>query len=541
LKRKRALAGICAAVLLISALGGCKSNPSSSSSNANVLMDNGRQIVGNMYVSELPVLKEKTTYKIAISVDSNSKNTMKDKAVTTAMENQTNIHIEWQEIPSSGWDEKVNIMLASNDLPDAFSGQIKNFMKNKDAFARIDTYIEKYAPNIKAMFKDQPALKASVTAPDGKIYCLPTNRSDASSIVGQGLWINKVWLDKLGLAMPTTTAEFENVLNAFKTKDPNGNGKADEIPLGAEQGTTAVYAGTTNLDAMLGSFGVVDTQDYVYVQNGKVIFPAQQQGYFDGLTWLHKLYSQGLLDQDVFTMTDAQYVAKGQSKDLLYGCVVHWIPDALDKRFVDYVAVPPLKGPDGKQLWTKSKEPVGNTAGFSITTKCKNPEILVRYYDNNISTLENEMLWFNGPQFAGNWEMVGTTNWQETTKYYPAGATPVQFKRTVAVGPSSVAYLWSKWDSLRIQEPRIQNRIAANQVYLKYAVQTVPMGLDDPTRESNRALLFVDIDNYMKKFKANSVVQGITQDQWKTHLSTLTQLKVSDYVKSWQEYIDFKK
>ena len=31
--------------------------------------------------------------------------------------------------------------------------------------------------------------------------------------------------------MPTTTEELKEVLIAFKTDDPNGNGKADEIPL----------------------------------------------------------------------------------------------------------------------------------------------------------------------------------------------------------------------------------------------------------------------------------------------------------------------
>ena len=45
------------------------------------------------------------------------------------------------------------------------------------------------------------------------------------------MFINKTWLDKLGLQMPTTWDELENVLDAFKTQDPNGNGKADEVPM----------------------------------------------------------------------------------------------------------------------------------------------------------------------------------------------------------------------------------------------------------------------------------------------------------------------
>ena len=45
------------------------------------------------------------------------------------------------------------------------------------------------------------------------------------------MMINKTWLDKLGLEVPSTLGELEEVLKAFKEKDPNGNGKADEIPM----------------------------------------------------------------------------------------------------------------------------------------------------------------------------------------------------------------------------------------------------------------------------------------------------------------------
>ena len=45
------------------------------------------------------------------------------------------------------------------------------------------------------------------------------------------MYINQKWLDNLGLDMPTTTDELRDVLQAFREKDPNGNGQTDEIPL----------------------------------------------------------------------------------------------------------------------------------------------------------------------------------------------------------------------------------------------------------------------------------------------------------------------
>lgn len=494
------------------------------------------EMIGNMYVSGLPVLKEKETYSIAVSMDPNSKNTMAEKEAVKVAEEQTNIHIEWQEIPNSGWAEKVNILIVSGDLPDAFAGHV-DIMKNKDAFAIINDAIDQYAPNIQEMFEAMPAMKTAVTAPDGNIYTLPTNRSDRSSTVSEGLWINQSWLNDLNLTMPTTTDEFVEVLKAFKTSDPNKNGKDDEIPFGALQTNSS-----NTLDPMFGPFGVVDTAEYVYVQDGSTVFAAKQDGYFAGLSWLHLLYSEGLIDQECFTMTPSQLTAKMQSEDIIYGCIMSWLPDGMDAKYGDdYVCLPPLKGPDNDQMWTSSRQPGGEMSGFSITVDCANPEVLVRYYDNNISTLENMMLWYNGPEGAGQWVRIDGTKWAETTEFIPEGANVSEFERTVAVGPSSPAYLWQKFSDLRVNEPRIEKRIAANEIYLKYAVASVPNGLDDPERVTQRELLFTDINNYMKKFKANAIVEGISESDWQTHLQQMEQLKVDEYTDLWQQLLDSKK
>ena len=62
-----------------------------------------------------------------------------------------------------------------------------------------------------------------------KIYVFLFLRTDDKLKVFLGPTIRQDWLDKLGLSMPTTVDEWYNVLKAFRA-DPNGNGKADEIP-----------------------------------------------------------------------------------------------------------------------------------------------------------------------------------------------------------------------------------------------------------------------------------------------------------------------
>ena len=58
------------------------------------------------------------------------------------------------------------------------------------------------------------------------------NYNDYENIrTSQGYYIRKDWLRKLGLKEPKTVEELYEVLIAFRDKDPNGNGKKDEIPV----------------------------------------------------------------------------------------------------------------------------------------------------------------------------------------------------------------------------------------------------------------------------------------------------------------------
>lgn len=95
----------------------------------------------NFQAEGTPILKEKETFTIAIKKEALSQNTMDEKECVIFTENETNVHINWIEIPSSGWDEKVNVMFAGDDLPDAFIGSV-NVMKYRDQLAPINDYID---------------------------------------------------------------------------------------------------------------------------------------------------------------------------------------------------------------------------------------------------------------------------------------------------------------------------------------------------------------------------------------------------------------
>jgi putative aldouronate transport system substrate-binding protein len=118
-------------------------------------------------------------------------------------------------------------------------------------FPKLNDLIDKYAPNLKKIMNQYPEVKKALTMPDGKIYSFPTLQDPnfLSGIIGSQMWINKNFLDKLGMKVPETTEELYNYLVAVKTKDPNGNGKADEVPFAAV-GIFTIY------DQLKGAWGL---------------------------------------------------------------------------------------------------------------------------------------------------------------------------------------------------------------------------------------------------------------------------------------------
>lgn len=257
--------------------------------------------------------------------------------------------------------EKRQISLASGDYPDAYMlvPYVDQFSQSEllkygqqGVLLPLNDLIDKYAPNIKAAFKETPAYREFATAPDGKIWGLPQWNDCLHCSYHAKLWMNTDWLKKLGLSQPKTTDDLFNVLMAFKTKDPNGNGKADEIPLSSSVNDLLLpYFMNAFLYDPQGSDVSPST---VALDNGKVTLQANQDEWRDGLAFVKKLYDNGLIDDGAFTQNRDALKAKGDSADgVIVGSATMLHPAILvslgqdDGRDRQYDAVPPLTGPTG--------------------------------------------------------------------------------------------------------------------------------------------------------------------------------------------------
>ncbi|MFH5185017.1 extracellular solute-binding protein [Paenibacillus sp. TAB 01] len=305
---------------------------------------------------QFPITSEKTTIKVLMK-GSASVEDFATNEFTKWLEQKTNIHIDWEVAPEKSATEKLNLVLSSGDYPDVIMGfgvSPTQMMINgsQGVFLPLNSLIDKYGVEIQKMFKENPIYKDLITAPDGNIYALPQVNECYHCMYKQRMWIHKPWLDKLGLKMPTTTDEFYEVLKAFKTRDPNGNGKADEIPLsGSIQASASNLFDTQMLDSFLMNAFIYDHDTRkLYLDNGKVTVPYNKPEWKEGLKYIHKLYAEGLIDPQALTQDNNQLKKLGENPDtvILGASSGHNMGSlttlgASSGRWLTYEAVPPLK------------------------------------------------------------------------------------------------------------------------------------------------------------------------------------------------------
>ena len=317
---------------------------------------------GSFNAEGLPILNEPETFTIAVPQRSSLKAAGEKLAAVEAAA-ATNVHIEWIEIPESGWKEKINIMFSTDSLPDAILGDV-DMARNFEQLVVLDEYLASFAPAVTAFFETRDDYPNALRAPDGTIRTLPAGDESIHNIIDSQIWINQKWLDTLGLSMPESTQELKAVLTAFRDLDPNGNGIKDEVPFTFKKSWG--WGGT--IENMFGYFGVVENGNHVFVKDGRVIFSAREQGYYDALSYLHDLYREGLIDRDVFTISDDQYAARGSAGDTLGMVAGYRAEEAGVLTESDYRALPVLKS--GTADGVVGLNNVTREGGFVITNSC---------------------------------------------------------------------------------------------------------------------------------------------------------------------------
>lgn len=474
---------------------------------------------------EFPVTNEKITLKVfAPSIP-----TIIDLATnefTKRYEERTGVQIEWITAPQESAVDVLNMMLAGNDLPDIILGvQVAPATEElygtaEKMFVPLNDLIDKYAPNFKAILEARPEVRAQITALDGNIYSLPSIQDCYHCSFSQKMWVNDAWLEKLNLKQPTTTEEFYNMLVAFRDKDPNGNGKKDEIPLIGAKENEGWFQSVTGfiLNAFVYDSGVYNPiKDYV-TKDGKVDTSINKDGYREGLRYLNKLYAEKLIYPDSLTMKYDQVKALALAEEELVGAA----PAGHSAMFLDivsnperyrhYCALAPLKGPDGIQNVTHFPYFAVTSGEFIITEKNPYPEISMRWADDFYSYVTS---------MERAWGKEGVA-WRKAEEGEVGldGVTPALFKTLIPFDEQAQNDHWS-WLGIEYTDNVLWNGINV----------TTP-DMDLYSAEGFEKLLWVETENKYEPYKTDefSELPGLRMNSVDTDELTMLQIQLKNYI-----------
>lgn len=536
--------------------------------------------IGPMVEPQEPLSAEKVTLRVVVPNSENAGD-WATNSFTTWLEERTNVHIEFQEIAGTTEERRVviNAMIAGGDLPDIFMGdegvdftpaQLL-FYGQQGIFIPLNDLIAQHSPRYAKIITDYPTVADIITAPDGNIYTMP-NVNDCYHCQGScKLWINKAWLDQLGLAVPQTVDEFEAALKAFKEMDPNGNGQADELGLvsgvGDEVWTGVVSSNSGRSNGSLdnffmGSFLYNPGEPWLVLNEGKVDVTFNKPGWREGLKYLNRLYAGGLVAPESFSQNDEGLKRMGDNPDgALIGAAPggYWgvfltIDQQTDgARWEEYVTVPPLTGPDGTRVAGWNHYGAASTNGrFVITSSCEQPEIAVAWADAQyeLETLlrgyhgvlgehwawaEEGEMGINGKQ--GVWKPLVTWAsdamrgawWDQRNSSYRSS----DFRLAEVVDPENPTF----------EAPLYQNTV---ENYFPYAedisLQLPPLYLTEE-QAGQVGELATTINGYvLESIAAFTLGDRDPNDDgaWDEYISTLDSMGVAPYLESWQAAYDAK-
>lgn len=551
--KKKLAALLMAAVMTASCLTGCGGSNSGGGSDdagsgqesvnedtSSESADTAVETDGNFNETGYPIVNEPITLKVMIAVrDNDSLMDFSEMPGLKRLEEQTNVHVEWEVIKGSDWQTKLNLAFASGEYPDVLIGMNgegnvddEEYGVTQKILIPLDELIEQYMPNyVDRRDAEDNDPTVSLVASDGQIYSV-------GNLMGQNIntnnhyFINQEWLDALNLETPENIEELTEVFRAFKTGDPNGNGEADEVPF--EMGLDIGFYG---IRYTLPLFGIpCDPDKWIYIDNdGTVKFVATQEEFRECMEWLNMLYKEGLVDPEIASQ-DANTV-ETKLKEGNVGFFAAWRLKAMG--FDDSVAKTcTLWMPDSSACLYRYLE-LARPDVF-ITSSNQNVPATMRWLDAMLET-EMQFSLYYGEENEG-----GTgTGWE----YDENGKINSLADQTVDVldylgsnalffGPGKYISEVYNMSEQRLEKTDYSLRYDEAGIIQKYSDDYLDMAPLTSEQLQDITLKETDINNAVVENIASFVTGGVTDDNWNAFVSMFDGMGVDEYVQMYQDKID---
>jgi putative aldouronate transport system substrate-binding protein len=400
-------------------------------------------------------------------------------------------YVEWNA--GTTYLNQLNLKISANEMPDLFLPQqgIEDNLAKNGALADLTDLLPEKAPNVWNAIPQEVwnVVKANDPTGKGRIYYIPgvLNYGRTGGLIRQD------WLDTLGLAMPTTQDEYVKVLEAFRDKDPNGNGQKDEIPTGGREQA----AWMDHLFAMYGVAMNGGGQPDWDISNGELTYSAVTPNMKAALEFIAKLYKEGLIDKETLLNNKAKWDGKIESNKV--GNYFHWGEgvnervEAIHKNSnvkADYsiLPVPKVEGYEGFYTLKKIQNPVWvvkNNEGAKLEATLK---LLNNLYDQkNWNTLFLGVEGMHHVVKDGKAELLpDDKSTMENKLFQPYNdVATIEFKTELLKSTASEDRMWSIDQNIR--------NMNENQKYVRtIAGDGMPAGIYEGYADINNRTLYVE-------------------------------------------------
>jgi len=499
---------------------------------------NGDSEASNVNESGFPIVDEEIEMEIfANKPAQNEDNDWNDILIWNEYRDMTGIDAKWNLINPDALDEKRNLALGSGDLPDAFFlGGLTNtdLLKygEQETLLPLNDLIDEYAPNLTELMEEDPSIRKALTFPDGNIYSMPAliEEDFLSLRLSARPWINEDWLEELDMDIPETTDEFYEYLKAVKELDPVGDGK------------TVPYGGTT-IEEMVhwlsGAFGVMNhgpsntNLDLDPDDDSKVRFYATTDEYRDMLEYINKLYEEGLIEQNIFSIEWGQFLANADEN--LYASMIFYDPIELFGEDIgsQYNSVAALEGPNGHKAYNKLSSSVWDPANFVLTSENENPEASVRWMDHFYSD-EGAKLYYMGVEGETFEEEDGEAVYMD---HILNPEDDMTFEQALA---KQLTWLGSingiiKSEYFQGGESAPQSMEAADKIEPFVPEEIWPRFTF--TAEENRVLesTGTDVSDYVEEMRDKFISGDVDLSEWDNYVETIEKMGLDEVMEIYQE------
>lgn len=478
------------------------------------------EMVNGIYTKGYPISPEPITLE-AICVNGSHMGDFNEMAFFDILADITNINLEIEDVKQGG-QERISLMFATREYPDillkgASTKQILDAAEAGDIIP-LNNLIEQYSPNWSKIFDLHDYVSKVSTSADGNIYSLPFVRmSEGDSGVRDQWFINKTWLDSVGVDIPTTTDEFADALMAIKQGTGNGT-----IPEGATPWYfrfNQVVGGQLDIFGCFGGF-IGRDDNSIYWIDDEVQFGWLDDHNVAAVEYLHQLYKDGLIPPEVFTDDWSAYVAKMSSETPVLGSFATYHIYSPDH----YVAMAPPAAEGVKPKYRRQNN-YASSGYFSLFADSENKEAAMRYIDlfadedNSIQIMYGLYDVNLDKQEDGTITFIDTDNDKKIDvpcNFVPAAMTKDVLENVVWGGKQG------------IRSDNIKN------IYSNYTVPiewVTPPLIFSTVQQDRMTEISTDLFTYIDDAYANWIIEGGIAEDWE-------EFKTEVYNYGLQEYLD---